>query len=106
MKKKKIENEIIMLFRDKNNELQKVDTLSKKTLQILEKINWSVIDPGTNSILTMLSKDNKTKLTYSKCEYLANTKRNEILKKIEKIKNEKITKIENKLIKEKIRLKT
>ena len=54
-----------------------------------------------NSILTMMAKDKKTKLFYSKCEYQNKIKRKEITKKIEKI-----IKIENKLTKEKLRLKT
>ena len=104
--KKKIENELIEIFKVKCNEIIKVDNMSKKTLELLDKMNWVVIDPGVNSLLTMMSKDKKTKFTYSKCEYLNRTKRKEILKKMEKIKNEKITKIENKLTKEKTRLKT
>jgi len=43
--------------------------MSKKALTILDKMNWVVIDPGINSILTMMSKDGKTKMTYSKSEY-------------------------------------
>ena len=65
-----------------------------------------MIDPGVNSLLTMMSKNEKTKLSYSKYEYLNVTKRKEILIKIEKIKKEKIEKIENKLTKDKLRLKT
>ena len=97
---------MIEIFKVKCNEIIKVDNMSKKTLELLDKMNWVVIDPGVNSLLTMMSKDKKTKFTYSKCEYLNRIKRKEILKKMEKIKNEKITKIENKLTKEKTRLKT
>ena len=78
--------------------------MSKKTLQILDKMNWVVIDPGINSILTMMSKDNKKKFLYSKCEYQNKIKRNN--KKNRKNKKGKITKIENKLTKEKLRLRT
>ena len=103
---KKIEKEFMVLFKEKSNEITKVDNMSKKTLSLLDKMNWVVIDPGVNSLLTMMSKDGKTKLSYSKCKYLNKIKRKEILKKIEKIKKEKITKIENKLTKDKLRLKT
>ena len=105
-KKRKIEKEMINLFKVKNNEITKVDNMSKKTLSILNKINWVVIDPGINSLLTMMSKDGKTKMSYTKCHNLNKTKRKEILKKIEKIKKEKIIKLENKLTKDKLRLKT
>lgn len=69
-------------------------------------MNWVVIDPGINSILTMMSKDGKTKMTYSKSEYINKTQRKKIQNKIEKIKKEKIIKLENKLTKEKTRLRT
>ena len=104
--KKKIEKELWNLFKTKNNEIIKVDDLSKKALTILDKMNWVVIDPGINSILTMMSKDGKNKMTYSKSEYLNITQRNKIQNKIEKIKKEKITKLENKLTKDKTRLRT
>ena len=104
--KNKIEKELWNLFKTKNNELIKVDDISKKALTILDKMNWVVIDPGINSILTMMSKDGKTKMTYSKSEYLNITQRNKIQNKIEKIKKEKITKLENKLTKDKTRLRT
>jgi hypothetical protein len=45
-------------------------------------------------------------MTYSKSEYLNITQRNKIQNKIEKIKKEKITKLENKLTKDKKRLRT
>ena len=105
-KKNKLDNEIMDLFKDKNKEYVKVDNMSKKTLSILDKMNWVVIDPGTNSLLTMLSKNGKTKMSYSKCHYVNKIKRKKILSQIEKIKKEKITKLENKLTKEKTRLKT
>ena len=104
--KQKIDNELIRLFKDKNNEFIKVDNMSKKMLSILNKMNYAVIDPGTNTLLTILSKDGKRQLNYSKSHYLNKTKRKETLKKIERIKKEKITKLENKLTKETIRLKT
>ena len=103
--KRKIEKEKMNLFKQKPNEITKVDNMSKKTLSILDKMNWVVIDPGVNSLLTMMSKDNKTKMSYSKCQYLNKIKRKEIIKKIEKIKKEKIKKIENKLTIEKSRLR-
>ena len=80
--------------------------MSKKVLMILDKLNWVVIDPGINSILTMMSKDGETTLNYTKCEYVNKTQRKKIQKKIENIKKEKITKLENALTKEKTRLKT
>jgi hypothetical protein len=104
--KKKIENEMIYIFRERKNEIIKVDNMSLKTLKILDKMNWVLIDPGMNSLLTMMSKDGKINMSYSKCEYLNKTKRKETLKKIEKIKKEKIIKIENELTKEQTRLKT
>lgn len=104
--KKKIKNELEKLFKDKNNNNIKVDEMSKKMLSILNKLNWVVIDPGINSLLTMISKDEKQNLSYSKCEYLNKTKRKKIQNKIERIKKNKITELENKLTKEKTRLRT
>ena len=107
--KRKIEKEFINLFKEKNNsslENLKIDNMSKKVLMILDKLNWTVIDPGINSLLTMMSKDEKTTMIYSKNEYLNKTQRKKIQNKIEKIKKEKITKLENTLTKEKTRLKT
>ena len=104
--KRKIEKEKMIIFKGKNNENIKVDDMSKKTLSLLDKMNWVVIDPGVNSLLTMLSNDEKTKMTYSKSNYINSTKRKKTLIQIQKIKNEKITKIENKLTKENLRLKT
>ena len=98
-KKRTIEKEIMIIFKGKNNENLKVDEMSKKTLSLLNKMNWVVIDPRVNSILTMLSNDGKTKMTYSKSEYLSKTKRKKTLIKKQKIKKEKITKIENTLTK-------
>ena len=104
--KKQIDNELIKLFKDKNNENIKVDNMSKKLLSVLNKMNWAVIDPGVNSLLTILSKDGKTMFSYSKSEYLSRTQRKKRQNRIEKIKKEKITEVENKLTKEKSRLKT
>ena len=107
--KRKIEKEFMNLFVEKNNlslENLKVDNMSKKVLTILDKLNWVVIDPGINSLLTMMSKDGKTTLSYSKSEYINKTQRKKIQKKIEKIKKEKITILENTLTKEKTRLRT
>ena len=107
--KRKTEKEFINLFKEKNNlslENLKVDNMSKKVLMVLDKLNWVVIDPGINSLLTMMGKDEKTSLSYSKSEYLNKTQRKKIQNKIEKIKKEKITKLENTLTKEKTRLKS
>ena len=68
-------------------------------------MNQVVIDNCINSLLTIMSKDGKN-ISYTKCNNLNRTKRKEILKKIEKIKKEKITKLENNLTKEKLRLRT
>ena len=54
----------------------------------------------------MMSKNEKTTMSYSKSEYLNKTQRKKIQNKIEKIKKEKIEKLENTLTKEKTRLKT
>lgn len=105
-KKNEIEKELWTLFLNKNKEIMKVDEMSKKVLSILDQMNWVVIDPGINSILTMMSKDGKTKMSYSKCEYLNITQRKKTQNKIEKIKKEKIIKLENKLTKDKTRLRT
>jgi len=80
--------------------------MSKKTLSLLDKMNWVVIDPGINSLLTMMSKDENTNMSYTKCHNLNKIKRKEILKKIKKIKKEKITLMENKLTNDKLRLRT
>jgi hypothetical protein len=107
--KKKIEKEVINLFKEKNNlnlDNLKIDNMSKKALLILDKLNWVVIDPGINSLLTIMSKDEKTKMNYSKSEYINKIQRKKTQSKIEKIKKEKITKLENSLTKEKTRLRT
>jgi len=80
--------------------------MSKKVLSILNKLNWVVIDPGINSILTMMSKDGNTIMNYSKSEYLNKTHGKKTQQKIENIKKEKILKLETTLTKEKTRLKT
>jgi hypothetical protein len=58
------------------------------------------------SLLTMMSKDEKNTLSYSKSHYLNRTKRKQIMKKIERMKKEKINKLENQLSKDSQRLKT
>ncbi len=55
---------------------------------LLDKMNWAMIE-CVNSLLTMMSKDGKTSMSYTKCQYLSKTQRN--IKKIKKIKKEKIT---------------
>jgi len=104
--KKKIENEMICVFKERKNENIKVDNMSMKTLQILDKMNWVLIDPGMNSLLTIMSKDEKKNMSYSKCQNKNKTKKKKKKKKKEKIKKEKIIKIENELTKEKLRLRT
>ena len=100
------ENKLIKLFKTKTNECMQIDTMNNKSLEILKELNWVVIDPGMNSLLTMLSKDGKTSYTYSKQHNINRTNRNKMMKKIEKIKKEKIKKIENKLTLENERLKS
>ena len=78
----------MIIFKGKNNENLKVDEMSKKTLSILNKMNWVVIDPGINSLLIILSNDGKTTMTYSKSNYLSKIKRNTIKNR----KNNKIRK--------------
>jgi len=80
--------------------------MSKKFLEILNKLNYVLIDPGMGSIFTMMSKDGKKILSYTKEKYLNRTKRKKIIKKIERIKKEKINKLENELTKEGDRLRT
>jgi hypothetical protein len=70
------------------------------------KVLKVVIDSGMNSILTMMSKDGKKTLSYTKEKYLNRTNRKKMIKKIEKIKKEKINKLENELTKENERQKT
>jgi predicted metal-dependent hydrolase len=53
-----------------------------------------------------MSKDGKKTLSYTKEKYLNRTKRKKIIKKIERIKKEKINKLENELTKEDDRLRT
>ena len=100
------EKNLMNLFKIKSNDYMQIDYMSKKQIEIINKTNWIVIDPGMNSLLTMLSKDGKTKFSYTKEHHLNRTNRKKILKKIEKIKKNKISKLENKLTKDDIRLKT
>ena len=58
------ENKMMNLFKTNSNEYMQIDQMSKKLLETLNKLNWVVIDPGMNSLLTMLSKDGKKKYTY------------------------------------------
>jgi len=104
--KNKNENNLMKLFKTKSNNYMEIDSMSKKSLEILNKMNWVVIDPGINSLLTMLSKDGKINFSYTKEHHMNRTNRKKMTKKIEKIKKEKIIKLENKLTKENERLKT
>ena len=104
--KNKNENNLMNLFKTKSNEYMQIDSMSKKQLEIINKTNWVVIDPGMNSLLTMLSKDGKKKYSYSKSHHLNRTNRKKIQKKIEQIKKNKINELENQLTKENERLKT
>jgi len=104
--KKNNENKMMNLFKINSNEYMQIDNMSKNLLEILSKLNWVVIDPGMNSILTMLSKDGKKSYSYSKEKHLNRTNRKRIMKKIEKIKKEKINKLENELSNDDTRLRT
>ena len=94
------------LFKTNSNEYMQIDQMSLKLLETLNKLNWVVIDPGMNSLLTMLSKDGKKSYTYSKEQHLNRSNRKKITKKIERIKKEKINDLENKLTKDNQRLRT
>jgi len=94
------------MFKNKNNEYMKIDTMSNKYLKIVDKLNWCVIDPGINTIFSILSKDGKTRYNYSKKFHNNRMSFYKINKKMIKIKKEKIIKIENELSKENKRMKT
>jgi len=104
--KKKNYKKINDMFKNKNNEYMKIDTMSKKYLKILENLNWCVIDPGINSLFNILSKDGEKKYNYSKKFHNNRISFYKINKKIIKIKKEKIINIENELSKEENRVKT
>jgi len=74
------------LFKTKSNNYMEIDSMSKKSLEILNKMNWVVIDSGINSLLTMLSKDGKINFSYTKEHHMNRTNRKKMTKKIEKIK--------------------
>ena len=57
----------------------KIDDMSKKQLEVLNKLNWVVIDPGMNSLFTMMSKDGNTKYNYTKQLHLNRTSRTNFL---------------------------
>ena len=109
LEKRKLDLGFRELFKIKNEYIH-VDNMDKNQLKVLNKLNWVVIDPGMNSLFTMLSKPDKKgkqkKYSYTKQKHLSRTKRNEIARKINKIRNEKIIKIENSLTKENERLRT
>ena len=109
LEKRKLDLGFRELFKIKNEYIH-VDNMDKNQLKVLNKLNWVVIDPGMNSLFTMLSKPDKKgkqkKYSYTKQKHLSRTKRNEIAKKMNKIRNEKIIKIENSLTKENERLRT
>lgn len=100
------DNKLMNLYKTKSNDYMQIDYMSKKMLEVLNKMNWVVIDPGMNSILTMMSKDEKKTYSYTKQHHLNRTNRNKILKKIEKIKKNKINKLEKQLTKDNKRLRS
>lgn len=104
--KKENESKLFDLFKYKDGEYMKIDNMSKKYLEILDKLNWAVIDPGMNALFTMKSKNGKIKYSYTKQLHLNRTSRERSLKRMEKIKKEEITKLENTLIVEEQRGKT
>ena len=83
-----------------------IDTMSKKYLEILNKLNWCTVDPGMSSIFYILSKDRSKHYSYSKKLHNNRISLIKINKRIKKIKKEKIENIETQLSKEEIRLKT
>ena len=109
LEKRKLDLGFRELFKIKNEYIH-VDNMDKNQLKVLNKLNWIVIDPGMNSLFTMLSKPDEKgkqkKYSYTKQKHLSRTKRNEIARKMNKIRNEKIIKIENSLTKENERLRT
>jgi len=94
------------LFKNRNNEYLKIDNMSKKHLEIVNKLNWTVIDPGINSLFYMLSKDGKTKFNYSKKMHNNRISLYKIQNKMIKIKNEEIQKLEDSISKDENRQKT
>jgi len=100
------ENKLKYLFKNKFNEYMKIDDMSKKQLEVVNKLNWVVIDPGMNSLFTMMSKDGNTKYNYTKQLHLNRTSRTKIEKKMISYKKNEITKIEVELSKEDNRCKT
>ena len=109
LNKKKIDNNFKNLFKE-NNKYISIDTMSNKHFEVLNKLNWVVIDPGMNSLFTISSKPdkdgNQKKYNYTKQKHLKRTNRKKTLKKINKIREEKIIPLENTLTKEEIRMKT
>ena len=95
VEKKQIEDEMFRLFKTDGGEFMKVDNMSKKYFEILDKLNCTVIDPGMNSIFTMMSKDGKIKYNYTKGLHINRTSRKRYQMRIEKYKKGEITKIED-----------
>ena len=98
--------ELKELFKDRNKEYLKIDNMGKKHLEVLNKLNWVVIDPGVNSLFYMLSKDGKRKLNYTKKKHNERTSLYKIEYKINKIKSEEIQKLEDSISKDDNRQKT
>jgi len=71
--------------------------MSKKFFEVFDKLNWTVIDPGMNSIFTMMSKDGKTKYNYTKGLHINRTSRKRYHSRVEKYKRGEITKIEDEM---------
>ena len=97
IEKKQLEGEMFNLFKTNGGEFMKVDNMSKKYFEILDKLNWAVIDPGMNSIFTMMSKDRKTRYNYTKGLHINRTSRKRYLLRVEKYKKAGITKIEDEM---------
>ena len=102
----KNENKLKELFKNNFNEYMKVDDMSKKYLEVLDKMNWVVIDPGMNTLFTMLSKDGKKKYNYTKQLHLNRTGRKKIEKKKNNYRKKKIITLENELSNKDKRSKT
>jgi hypothetical protein len=90
-------NSLKKIFMDDCKKYFYIDDLTDKRLEILNNLNWVVIDPGKKTLLTMRSKDG-IMFKYSTKQKMYETKRLIYTKKLEKIKLKNgIKKIETKI---------
>ncbi len=94
------------IFKNRHNEYLKIDLMSKKYLNILEKMNWCVIDPGINSLFNILSKDGKKKYNYTKKLHNNRMSLHRNQKNMLQFKKKEIQGIEDGICKDENRLKT